>query len=555
MANRRSAETDSAMESRIDRHPRPIVPAEPIAAPALAARAVPLCPPLPDCEPTRIRRTGANGDEGRYGRSFIGNFHKGLLHDELGEVDRPAYRKLRRILRRGDGFQNIPLDLGRKMVDPQAGLATDVEGPDPQDLEILAAPRLDSAEAAAEAVELYWMALLRDLPFTDFDGDADVATAAAELSGLEDFTGPRVGGQVTPATIFRGCFHGDLTGPYLSQFLLYDIPYGSLTVSQRQRTVVPDQDYLTDFPTWLQSQNGAMAGDDVLDGTPRHLRNMRDLAHYVHVDALYEAYLNACLILLGHNAPLDPGNPYLPPNPNAATQIGFGTFGGPHVLSLVTEVATRALKAVWWQKWFVHRRLRPEAYGGLIEVKLEGVDGTTRDYPIHPQVLGSEALSRARARWGSYLLPMAFPEGSPTHPAYGAGHATVAGACVTILKAFFDDLAPLPGTIAPKVPNADGTALADYTGPGAGELTIGGELNKVAANVSIGRDMAGVHWRSDYTQSVLLGEKVALSILRKQRKDYHEKDWSFSLCTFGGKRVTVDRRGVFDAKGKRVDLD
>jgi hypothetical protein len=36
------------------------------------------------------------------------------------------------------------------------------------------------------------------------------------------------------------------------------------------------------------------------------------------------------------------------------------------------------------------------------------------------------------------LLPMAFQEGSPMHPSYGAGHATVAGACVTILKAFFD---------------------------------------------------------------------------------------------------------------------
>ncbi len=33
-------------------------------------------------------------------------------------------------------------------------------------------------------------------------------------------------------------------------------------------------------------------------------------------------------------------------------------------------------------------------------------------------------------------LPMAFQEGSPMHPSYGAGHATVAGACVTILKAY-----------------------------------------------------------------------------------------------------------------------
>ena len=43
-----------------------------------------------------------------------------------------------------------------------------------------------------------------------------------------------------------------------------------------------------------------------------------------------------------------------------------------------------------------------------------------------------------------YLLSMAFPEGSPMHPCYGAGHATVAGACVTVLKAFFDHSWKLP---------------------------------------------------------------------------------------------------------------
>jgi len=40
------------------------------------------------------------------------------------------------------------------------------------------------------------------------------------------------------------------------------------------------------------------------------------------------------------------------------------TFGGPHVLSLLAEVSNRALKAVWFHKWYVHRTLRPEAYGG-----------------------------------------------------------------------------------------------------------------------------------------------------------------------------------------------
>jgi hypothetical protein len=540
----------------IDRHPRPRFAPEPGPEVAAATRAEPRPCPKPDqCTPTTIHQTGGNGDEKRYGRTFIGNFHKGLPHDKLGQVERKAYKRLLKILKRGKGFDRIPLAGPRKMVNPQAGLATDVEGPDPKDLEILAAPRLDSAEEAAEAVELYWMALLRDVAFTDFGSDAGAVAAAAEISTLQDFTGPKESGQVTPATLFRGCSPGDLTGPYLSQFLLHDVPYGSLTISQLQSTVVPDLDYLTDFPTWLAIQNGALAGNDVLDDTPRYIRNMRDLGRYVHVDALYEAYLNACLVLLGHAAPFDEGNPYLEPHPDEKTQIGLGTFGGPHVLSLVTEVATRALKAIWWQKWFVHRRLRPEAYGGLIQVKLAGVDGETKDYPVHPQVLDSDALARTHTKYGTYLMPMAFPEGSPTHPAYGAGHATVAGACVTVLKAFFADREPLPSTLVAKVPNADGTALVDYTGPGAGGLTIGGELDKVAANISIGRNMAGVHWRSDYTESVRLGERVALSILRKQRKDYHEKDWSFSLCTFDGRRVKVDRTGVRDQDGKRVDLD
>jgi hypothetical protein len=100
---------------------------------------------------------------------------------------------------------------------------------------------------------------------------------------------------------------------------------------------------------------------------------------------------------------------------------------------------------------------------------------------------------------GSSLLPMAFPEGSPTHPAYGAGHATVAGACVTMLKAFFDGSFVLP---SPMVPTPNGTGLVPYTGH---DLTVANELNKVAANVAIGRNGAGVHWRSDYASSLHLG--------------------------------------------------
>jgi hypothetical protein len=194
-------------------------------------------------------------------------------------------------------------------------------------------------------------------------------------------------------------------------------------------------------------------------------------------------------------------------------------------------VATRALKAVWFQKWYVHRRLRPEEFGGRVHQQLRG----QREYPIDGEVLDSVAVKRVFEKYGSYLLPQAFPEGSPTHPSYGSGHATVAGACVTILKAWFDESHVLAD---PVVPSTDGTALEPYTGPDAGRLTVGGELNKVAANIATGRNMAGVHWRTDFTEAVRLGEEIAIGVLR-EAKEVTLEDAVFTLSRFDGSTLAL----------------
>lgn len=474
-----------------------------------------------------------NGDEARY-PSKIGNFTKSLPHNHLGEVVPEAYASLLKALesKRPADFEAINLDRGRKLTSPQSGLAFDLEGPDGQSVTNPPPPTLDSAEVAAEMAELYEMALLRDLPFVNFENSADIARAAENMSRFSDFRGPKANRKVTPATLFRGFTPGDLFGPYMSQFMLLDIPYGSLRIEQLNETVPANQDYLTDYAAWLASQNGDEPRGPKPDAkNRRYLYNMRMLTHYVHVDALYEAYLNAALILWGlnaNNALVDAGNPYK----RSGTQIGFATFGGPHILSLVTEVATRALKAVWYQKWFVHRRLRPEAFGGLVHHRRQG----SANYPIHSELLNSSVLDRVCARNnGSYLLPMAFKEGSPTHPAYGAGHATVAGACVTILKAWFDETFVMPD---PVQANVDGTKLEAYTGADAARLTVGNELNKLAANVGVGRNMAGVHWRSDYVESMRLGEQVAIGVLEEQSLTYNEQS-SFTFTTFDGKQVLI----------------
>ena len=436
------------------------------------------------------------------------HFHKNLDHDAGGGVDASLWGQFLDALKAVDAVGNVRLlaevPAGpRKWVNPLCGWAVDSEVSDPCPHKIPDPPALDSAEAAAEMVELFWHALLRDVPFADWDGHPDVAAAAAELGGLPlyikragDVNAPPsaagngyVAKPLDHATLFRGgdLFVGDdareKVGPFVSQFLWRDIPYGSLTISQQQMHAEAGVDYMTDAAEWRAVQNGE-ARDPMQHLVGRHdaadrrlILTMRDLATYVHFDQLYEAYLNAALILMGEGYPLNVGNPYgrhcdlygtgmagtngsagSDEEPIGDNQIGFGTFGGPHILSLVTEVATRALKTVWRQKW-THLRLRPEAYAGLLHHGGQGVSpgtfGTAGEAVLTASITGNGAIGRmsARNKGGAafnYLLPQAFPEGSPTHPSYGAGHACVAGACVTILKAFFDAAAAIQNADDPR---------------------------------------------------------------------------------------------------------
>lgn len=492
-----------------------------------------------------------NGDEKLFANR-IGNFHKGLPHDPLtGEVDADAYEALLKAVSSGKhaDFEAIPMGtpvLSQRfpLKNPQAGLAFDLEGTDVCQFDLPTAPALSSAEEAGEMVELYWMAKLRDTHFSNLatgTANADVLAAAAALSALSDFRGPKVAGAVTSQTLFRDNAAGANVGPYLSQFLLRPVPFGAVNIDQRMRTLVAGDEHMKDFASWLAIQNGAKPTVTAThDNTRRYIRNGRDLAEWVHIDVLYQAYFHAALIMLtppdagdtvtggGLGVPMNPGNPYL----NSQTQCGFGTFGPPYVMTLLTEVATRALKAAWFNKWYIQRRLRPEAFGGLIhQVKVNGAT-----YPLHAEILSAPILDEFFNANGTYLHPQVYPEGSPLHPAYSSGHATVAGACVTILKALFNGATPYAN---PVVAAADGLSLEPYLGADAGELTITGELDKLASNVAQGRNIGGVHWRTDAFGGMRLGEQVAISILRDQRKTFHEEFAGFTFTTFDGDPITV----------------
>ena len=427
----------------------------------------------------------------------IASFSKTLPHNALGEVDLNAFSALVNAIKseRSQAFENIPLGGTRKLANPQAAFSFQLDGADNFSLTMPPPPKFASEEEAAEIAEIYWHAVSREVSYTDYAASPLIAEAVQDLRRFSLFQ------NVTTDTIFRGQTPGDRTGPYISQLLFKDIPYGPSSYSQAYTVPAAGQKFMTSYAEWLNIQNGLNPSAVLnFDPTHRYIRNGQDMSSYVHTDYSFQAFLNAALILLNYGGTaLNVSNPYN----TSSTQSGFVQFGTPHIVDMVSRAGLSALKTAWFQKWYMHRRLRPEVFAG----RVHNVKTGNANYPINQKILNSPVLDRVFSENGSYLLPMAYPEGSPTHPAYPAGHATIAGACVTILKAFFDADFVLPN---PVVPSADGTSLETYSGP---PLTINNELDKLASNISLGRDTAGVHWRSDGVEGIKLGEKVAIAML------------------------------------------
>ncbi len=469
-----------------------------------------------------------NGDE-IFFANRIGSYSKALPHNALGEVDAAAYNAFLHAVTTGRtfDFEAIPLGGTAKLACPLGGQTFSLDGVDSHATFLATPPTFSSAWEAGEMVELYWQALTRDIHFANYNNDPLINQAAAELSHVTDFRGPKSGGAVTPGTLFRGETAGDLTGPYISQFLWKDIPYGAHTIMQKYRVPNANDNHMTSYSDWLNILRGGAPTTAIsFDPTPRYIRNGSDLGAYVHSDFSYQGYLNAALILLSFGgAAVDPNNPYR----TLLKQGSFVNFGGPHILDLVAKAALEGLKAAWFHKWYVHRRLRPEVFSGRVHNHLTGA----KTYPIHADVLDSQGADAVFSRHGTYLLPMAFPEGSPTHPAYPAGHAVIAGACATVLKAFFNESFVIP---SPVEASADGLTLNPFTG---GNLTVGGELNKLAANIAIGRDTAGVHWRTDGVEGLRLGEQVGISLLEDEFDTHSEDFIGFNITKFDGSFVTI----------------
>jgi len=509
-------------------------------------------PPQPD-----------NGDEARYSNK-ISVATKGLKHDAQGHVTPESYSSFLKALKSGrhEDFENIILGGTTKLAGIQGPLTASLEGIANSQLAIPLAAPLNSAELAAHHIEVYWQALLRDVPFTEYRNDTSnplVLAAVAELNKLPAFNGPRINGQVTPETLFRSTaayvdYHADksgktgkyvvpngtLDGPYISQFLLRPVPaWGTFPSLPQTRPIQKaGEAFGATFDEWLALRNGKSLGRSItLESGRRHIINGRDLAGvarnsgptYLHVLQILTAAANPSNPLLGGvGAPLNPANPYLSSKTQEATASSFTTG---YIQGLLALAATFATRTSYYQNFYVNRRLRPEDYGGLVHKIL----ANGADYPVHPDILNSDAVARTYKQFGSYLLSSASNVGAPTHPGYPSGATIGAATPVTLLKAFFDENYVIPNPV--QVDPSDPTKLIPYTG--SEQLTIGGELNKLVNNIGYGRNFNNFHIRADISASHALGEALAISLLRDQRGTYNEPFTGYVFTKFDGTKVTV----------------
>ena len=173
-----------------------------------------------------------NGDEARYADKS-GTYSKGILQNGIGLVNPSAFPSFRHAINTGTlaAFESVPLGGTRTLNGPLGANAFSLEGCDSvlfgnasspanqiSRVVVPPAPALASAAYGTELVELYWASLLRDVAFTDYASNPIAAQAAAELTTMPTYAGPRNGaGNVTPDLLFRGPYPGETAGPYMSQ--------------------------------------------------------------------------------------------------------------------------------------------------------------------------------------------------------------------------------------------------------------------------------------------------------------------------------------------------
>lgn len=440
-------------------------------------------------------------------------FSKGLRHNRLLSCDRNLQA---RIFQAIDNNDIADLDRfirsERPWVNPMGGNALLDAGRDTTQYRIPVPPNLNSAEFDWEAAEVAWASICRDVPFAHYGEEELTAKAFATLYRAQGST------DQIRNHLFQPNNRPPLKGAIISAFLLRPGHLGGVPQSWTGLFTSPGSDCMTEFEEFLKIQDGGWPAAQPDRDNSIHLPTTgRHIANLVHRDFPAQYFMSAAQTLfdLGPSA-------YHEMHPYSARkhQTGFVSFGLPHCYALLNRVASQALQVAWYLKWNVFCRIRPEEYFGLrtVGIQVTGPRATSPGLSSTMKVLHDRA--------GIYLLPQVYPEGSPIHPAFPAGHAVAAGACGTILKCIFRGDAEFP--TQPNSHKLD----ASYS-------TIGEEIDKLIWNVSFGRVFAGIHWRSDCEAGISLGEQVANDLLRDSMLFQAEPTANTRYLNFQRQEVTI----------------
>jgi hypothetical protein len=453
---------------------------------------------------------------------FLGVFSKSLPHDELARPNPEAVKIMLKGLNKSIKYlDQIPYSGTLRLVSPSSIYSLDLVGPFKSTISVIPPPSILSTEGAGEMVELYGMALARDIPFSDYNQNPEIQKIINYLNQTRKFKGPKINGKVTPETLFRGNTVGDLKGPFISQFMYLPFKYGSYPIEQKYPPDVPGIDYMTTFATALSVQNGIVLQQAPPPLPKRFIITLRDGSSYIHNDEPPQLFINAMLCILTLKVPYGKG---VPPFYNKHEGF-FIDYGRVDLWDLLNRTMRVGMMACWYQK-YNYMKIRPEAFG----IEIDKIKTGKGDIKLSKNIICSGILDETMAKFGSYLLSQAYPEGSPVHPSYVGGHAIIGGCQATILKAFFDENFMIDAF----EPSLDGSTLI----PLGYKLRLGDELDKLASNMGILRNAAGIHYRSDYTESLVLGEQVAIDMLQDHINRY-VRNTTFNFHRFNGQEVTI----------------
>jgi len=504
--------------------------------------------------------------------------------------------------------------LNKKLVDPYCIFDTELFGLFKSSYPIPPPPDPTSPEAGANLVELYAMSLLRDIDIRGFQdprqGAVGITTSsfvngiisALNEPNIKNYMGAPLdaSGNITLANMFRGNTVGDGIGPYISQFLIYNVPAGSLFYRQLYRSysnehleylygnkfyppntdTTTDPNYKVTYPidmfdttsifkytysnspwvyyndymrttsdfvkVWNGGNNTILTGSDYYPSTGgdpttnprystpvRYISTLRDGAFYVLRDPVWQPFFTAASILLG--CPLyDFSSPVITSETKFGVPIGFHvdgrvgqkfvSLGQVDLFALLTAAAKNAMDACWLWKWSL-MYLRPEEMAYQVNIKKKtgfGIDFSSN-------LMNSSILQDVSGcNNGDFLLPQAYINGSPNHPSYPSGHATYAGAMSTIIKAWFNCDSSMNAYVTDSIRNdisyggdtEEPVQTKYYKDIPNAFLKIEHEIDKLASNCAILRNVAGVHYRFDASAGLYLGEQVAIKTLEDWVQNY-----------------------------------